>query len=306
MSRAVVAPEVGRAERSGGLPLVVLGAVLWGTGGLAGAALADVGVPVVVVATARLLTGGGLLLVVLALAGRLGVRAGNRVVRRRVLLTGALAALYQGSYFLAVELSGVAVATLVALGAAPVVAETATAVLGRRRPSRVVVGALGLALVGLVLLVGTPRGSALGVLPALVSAGAFATTTLVNRHPVPGLGPLALTATSFTAGGLLLLPAAVVVGGAAGLVEPRALALVAFLGVVPTAAAYGAYFTGLRSVPATTATVVALLEPAVATAGAAVLLGERPGVGGVVGGLTLVGAVVLLARASPTMDNGLR
>ena len=44
--------------------------------------------------------------------------------------------------------------------------------------------------------------------------------------------------------------------------------LLAYLAVVPTAAAYSAYFTGLRGVPATTAALLALLEPLTATIGA--------------------------------------
>ena len=76
--------------------------------------------------------------------------------------------------------------------------------------------ALGLALTGLVLLVGPSDaagpGTAAGALLALVAAAAFATMTGLNRRSVPGLGPLPLTATSFTLGGILLLPVAAVAG----------------------------------------------------------------------------------------------
>jgi DME family drug/metabolite transporter len=158
---------------------------------------------------------------------------------------------------------------------------------------------MGLALVGLALLLGSPGGggarAGLGLGLALGSATAFAAMTLLNSRPVPGLEPLALTAVSFSLGGLALLPFAAVIGG--GLVAPRGVAgwaLIAFLGVVPTAAAYGAYFTGLQRVPATTAAVLALLEPLTAAVGAAVLLDERLGVAGAAGAALLAGAVVLL------------
>ena len=53
--------------------------------------------------------------------------------------------------------------------------------------------------------------------------------------------------------------------------------LLTSLAVVPTAAACSAYFTGLRRVPATTAALLALLEPLTATVGAVVLRDERLG-----------------------------
>jgi len=183
-------------------------------------------------------------------------------------------------------------------------------VAGRRLPSPRTLAALGLALAGLVLLVGPsdtagPEAAA-GALLALVAAAAFATMTGLNRRSVPGLGPLPLTATAFTLGGILLLPVAAVAGsGLAVPADAQGWALVAYLAIVPTAAAYSAYFTGLRRVPATTAALLALLEPLTATVGAVLLLDERLGVTGVVGAVLLGGAVVVLRprrAGSPTMD----
>lgn len=309
--------------------LVVLGAVLWGTGGLAGATLASDGIGMLAVASARLAVGGGALLAVVALAGRMGRWSASRPARRRVLVTGLLAALYQSCYFLAVSWTSVSVATLVALGAAPVLVASATAVRRRRAPGRRTVLAVVLALAGLVLLVGVSgSGSPAGVGLALVAAAAFATLTVVNRSPVAGLDPLTLTGASFTLGALLLAPVAVVTalaavpaaarGGPTGdllaavlptLVPAGASAwlLVAYLGVGPTALAYGAYFAGLRSVPATTASLLALLEPLTAALGAALLRDERLGPAGLLGAALLATAVVVLRprRRSPTMVAGL-
>lgn len=293
--------------------LVVLGAALWGTGGLAGAALAtDADLGMLTVAAYRLLVGGGLLLVVLAAVGRLHLRP-SRAVGRRIVVTGVLAALYQGCYFVAVAWTSVSVATVVALGAAPVLVAAATAVTSRRRPSARTVVALASVTTGLLLLVGLSSGGGArpvaGALLALGSAAGFATMTMVNRAPVEGLGPLALTATSFTVGAVLLVPVVAVAGGWGAPVTAGGWVLVLYLGVGPTAAAYAAYFSGLRTVPATTASLVALLEPLTAALGAFVLRDERVGVSGLVGAALLVVAVVVLrprAVASPTMDVGLR
>ncbi|MEZ0449603.1 DMT family transporter [Cellulomonas sp. ICMP 17802] len=291
--------------------LVALGGVLWGTGGLAGAALADVaGLPPLTVAAYRLLGGGGVLLLGLAAAGALRGLARTRSVVVRVVETALLAAVYQAAYFAAVQRAGVAVATLVALGAAPLLVAVGTAVAQRRLPSGRTLVALALALTGLVLLVGPSDaagpGTAAGALLALVAAAAFATMTGLNRRSVPGLGALPLTATAFTLGGIVLLPiAAVVAPGLAVPDDAQGWVLLAYLAVVPTAAAYSAYFTGLRHVPATTAALLALLEPLTATVGAVLLRGERLGIPGVVGAVLLAAAVVVLRprrAGSPTMD----
>lgn len=298
------------------LALVVVGAVLWGTGGLTGAALDGHGLRPLTVATLRLGLGGLLLLAGLAAAGRLHRLRITRAVAARVLVTAVLAAVYQGVYFAAVRLGSVTSATLVALGAAPLLVVAVTAVRARRAPGGTTLLALALALGGLVLLLGAPRGgSTAGALLALVPAAAFATMTLVNRRPVDGLGPLELTGLSFTLGALLLAPVALALGGpwwpaadpAGGpLASPGGgVALLVWLGLGPTALAYGAYFAGLRTVPGPTATVVALLEPLTAAVGAAVLLGERLGPAGIVGGALLVAGIVVL-RSAPTMAPGPR
>lgn len=315
--------------------LVVLGAVLWGTGGLAGAALTDEGLSPAAVATVRLGAGGLALLAVLVVVRSLpsSTVLRDRAVVVRLVVVAALLAAYQACYFSAISLSSVSVATLVALGAAPVLVAVATSVAARRLPDARVVGATALALTGLVLLVApgltAADGGPLGPALALLAAATFAGVTLVNRRPVPGLDPVVMTGVSFVLGGLLLLPWALLAGGgpwaAVGAQDGggrddvvRVVLLVLFLAVVPTAAAWAAYFTGLRGVPATTASLVALLEPLTAAVGAAVLRGERIGVLGVVGGLALAGRRSPSGRAvrsrerstsrtpdSPTMDLGL-
>ncbi len=292
--------------------LVVLGAVLWGTGGLAGAALTDEGLTPSAVATVRLGAGGLALVLVLLVARSLPsprTVLGDRAVVVRLVVVAALLAAYQACYFSAISHSSVSLATLVALGAAPVLVAVATSVAARRLPGARVLGAIVLALVGLVLLVapGLTTGSGggpLGPALALLAAATFAGVTLVNRRPLPGLDPVVMTGVSFVLGGLLLLPWSLVAGpsGAdqAGEADVgRVVLLVLFLAVVPTAAAWAAYFTGLRGVPATTASLVALLEPLTAALGAAVLRGERIGVLGVVGGLALAAATLAVRPRRP-------
>ncbi len=176
----------------------------------------------------------------------------------------------------------------------------------RSRPAPGVVVAIALALVGLGLLLGAPASGsnpALAAVLALVPAAAFAATTVINRTAVPGLDPMLLTGLSFSFGSLLLLPAAALLGGQMYPSGGGQVALVLWLAIGPTALAYVAYFAGLRTVPGTTASVLALLEPLTASVGAAVVFGERLGLAGMIGAGLLVAGIVVLRR-TPTMAPG--
>ncbi len=225
-----------------------------------------------------------LVLVVLGLLGRLALP--GAAARRRVLLVALAATAYQAAYFAAVALTSVRLATLVTLGAAPILVLAADALRERRPPPPAVAFAVLLAATGLALLVRGPesaaRGAPGGVALALVAAAAFAVITLLGRRPVAGLGALQTIGFGFGLGGLLLGPVA---GLTVGLTFPPSaagLGLVAFLGVMPTALAYS-------------------LEPLTATALGVLVLGERLGAAGVVGA-GLLCAAVLLASLGPGRD----
>ncbi|MDT7675672.1 MAG: drug/metabolite transporter, family [Pseudonocardiales bacterium] len=293
---------------------VLSAGLLWGTGGLAGSLLGQVAaLPPLAVATYRLAGGGLTVLAVLAVTGRLPRL--RRAGWLRVLSVGVLTATYQACYFAAVALTSLAVATVIAIGAAPVLVLTAEAVGERRRPGSASLVAIGLALLGLALLLGTSGhplnaggGSlALGVLLALGAAAGFGALALIGRRPVPGLDGPATIGVGFTAGGALLAVAALVVGaltggpgfgghGFGGLeFAPTAasVGLLVYLGWVPTALAYGLFFVGLRGVSASSAAVVAVLEPVTATVLGVLVLGQRLGLGGMIGaGLLCAAAVV--------------
>lgn len=280
--------------------LSVMGAgVLWGTGGLTGVLLIDrTGLGVLAVADYRLLVGGGLVALWLLATGRLArLHLTGRGVRRLVLL-GALAALYQSCYFAAVSLTSVSLATLITLGASPVLVVAAESILGRRRPSGRVLLAVATAIAGLALLVGTPAagdpGEVLaGTVCALGSAAGFAAITMLGARPVDDLGALPTAGLSFCAGGLLLLPVAALTGGVAVGLDGPTVALLLYLGLAPTALAYGLYFTGLRTVATGSAALISLLEPITAAVLGAVVLDERLGAAGLAGAV-LIGVAVLM------------
>ena len=202
----------------------------------------------------------------------------------RYAFTGVGLALCQLGYFAAIPRVGIAVATVVALGAGPILIA-----LGARER---LTPALLVAVAGLALLVsGGGAGSAAvpGIAFALLSAAGYALTTLLNRNePDPITGAYL----GFVAGALLLLPLALIDG-----IVPSAAGwpLIAYFGLVPTALAYSLFYVSLSTLRASTAAVVALIEPVVAAALGVLLFHEHPTPVALIGAGVLLSAVVLHA-----------
>jgi DME family drug/metabolite transporter len=301
---ALLTPMVAARRRTGaGLSYLVMAGILWGTGGLLGSLLGrGAGLSPVAVATYRLTVGGALLVVGLLVSGRRLPR--QRSALARIAVLGLLFATYQACYFGAVSLTSVSLATLVTIGMSPVLVLAAEWVTARRRASPRMLGTVCLAVTGLGLLVGLPAG---GYAPtavlastglAFLSAAGFATVTRLGARPVPGLDEQAAVGLGFTVGGLLLVPFAVTMGGLGFSPTGATVGLLIALGTVPTAVAYTLYFRGLRTVGASTAVVLALLEPLTGALLAAVFLHDRLGLAGVVGAVLLATAVILAGSAS--------
>lgn len=271
-----------RARSSAAL---VLAGVLWGTGGLAGSLLArGAGLHPLAVADYRLLVGGAV-----AIAFSKGFPR-TAEAAKRILAVGGLFALFQASYFAAVALSSVSVATMTTIGATPVIV-TLVSVRKLRRWTLVSVAGT---LAGLALLQWSP-GEAFsfgGLGFALLAAAGFATLTLVTAKPVDGLDPLSTTAFGCLTGGLLLLPVASWSGMAIPL-HADVLALVCYLGAVPTALAYAAYLRGLADAHPVLGSLSAVLEPLTAAVLSAALLGERLSVTAWCGAAVLVAALAV-------------
>ena len=283
-----------------GFLLVVLAAFCWGTSGLTGDVVADrTDLDPLDVAWHRMAIGAAALVAVHLFARRRRAGAAvawTRPLRLRLAAVGVGLAVYQSAYFAAVATAGVSIATLVALGLAPLLVAVGAAALGHGRPDRATGIALLVALAGLVLLVGVSAGGddgdavLLGALAAVGCAVAYAGVVLLSSGTPAGVPT---TTVGFAVGAVLLTPVALVTGlDLTG--DPLALGLLVYLGLVPTALAYGLFFTGVRAVPAAVASIVTLLEPLTATALAAALLGERLAPTALAGGLLMLGAVTAL------------
>jgi DME family drug/metabolite transporter len=254
------------------------------------------------------ITLGSIALVAIAAAARAPIaRCWDQKVRRATLIGVVAVAAYQLCFFAAVRLSGVAVGTLVTIGAAPILAGLFGLTL-RERPTRAWALATALAIAGCALLL-LPTGHGAvqpsGTLLALGAGASYAAFTVASRRVVLHTrSPDAVMAAFFSGGALLLLPV-LAVESLQWIVSWPGLAMVGWLGLVTTAAAYWLFARGVARLSAATATTLDLAEPLTATALGVLLLRERLSLQTVLGaGLIAVGLLLLTLRPAARGGGG--
>ena len=301
MSNTASGLPIGR----GLLYLIVAGAA-WGTAGAAASLVyrtSDMGP--IALSFWRCAVGFVLLLAVHLLRPRARTAVSEPLGRKalRAVATGVGLAVFQTAYFAAVDATGLAVGTVVTLGAGPVfIALGARLTLGERL-GRGGVAAVAGALTGLAVLAlgggdATVRPS--GVLIALLSAAAYSVMTLLTRKwgRDGGADAAGTSLWAFAVTSLCLLPFALAEGLLPHTTDPVRLGwLLAYIAAVPTALAYALYFAGAAAVRSATVSVIMLLEPVGAAVLAVVLLGEHLTAPTLAGTLLMLGSVAGLAVA---------
>ncbi|WP_307787359.1 MULTISPECIES: DMT family transporter [Streptomyces] len=268
-----------------GVLCVLAASVLWGTTGTAATLAPDVG-PLAIGAVAM---GVGGLLQALFAAPRIARHAVRlRDQRGTVLLGAASVAVYPLAFYSSMHLAGVAVGTVVSIGTAPLASALIERAVDGHRLTRRWTTAAALGLLGTVLLCAAEAahaaddtgrasvaGTLLGVALGLVAAATYALYSwAAHRLITRGTPSRAAMGAVFGLGGLLLLPVLAVTG--APLVSSWSNAAVgAYMALVPMFVGYVLFGWGLAHVPASTATTLSLLEPAVAAVLAVAVVGER-------------------------------
>ncbi|GHF59662.1 ABC transporter permease [Streptomyces mashuensis] len=279
-----------RSGRSAGLLLVLttaLAPAVWGSTYLVTTELLPPGRPLLA-AVVRALPAG---LVLVALTRRLP--RGIWWWRALVLGTLNIGAFFALLFVAAYRLPGGVAATIGSLQ--PLLAAGLSAlVLGERLRARTVIAGLaGVAGVALLVLRAGARLDGLGVAAAAGGAALMATgVVLSKRWPSPA-PLLATTGWQLVAGGLLLLPVALLTEGP----PPAALtagnlAGYAYLSVVGTALAYVLWFRGIRALSPTDVAFLGLLSPVVATALGWLVLGQDLTPAQLLGAGVVLGALV--------------
>ena len=160
-----------------------------------------------------------------------------------------------------------------------------------QRPRLASIAGAGLGFAGVVAMLVTgsvridPAGVLAGVAAMLMSSVGFVLATRWKDD----VDVLTTTSWQLVAGGLLLVPVAVVVEGAPPALDGRGWLGLAFLSLVATALAYVTWFAALRHLPASAVGLVGLLNPVTGVVAGLTLGGER------LTGLQTLGVAAVLA-----------
>ncbi len=282
--------------------MVLSAAALWGTLGLFARALGAAGLSPLEMASVR--AAGATVLLALWLLrrpGRLRIRPRDLPF---FLAYGVLGlALFHFLYFAALEHTSIAVAVAL-LYTAPAFVLLASRLLLGERIDGARLGALALVLAGVFLVTGALRllatgqatlsGAALAL--GLGSGLSYGLYTIFGKRALDRYDPNQTVFFSFVFGALVL--AFVAPPWVPFRERPDAIVPLLLLGIVPTIAPYLLYITGLRHLPSGTASMLASLEPVVATLLGFFWLGEEMGVDQVGGIALIISAALLLAARS--------
>ncbi|WP_406336003.1 DMT family transporter [Streptomyces sp. NBC_00203] len=291
---------------SGPAPILT-SAVLWGTTGTA-SSLAPADAPAAAIGCAGLTLGG--ILMFLTSRGARSLPAACTRPERWLLVLGALAvAGYPITFYPAVARTGVAVATVVALGSAPVFAGLLSWISGQARPTARWTAATAAAVLGCTLLVLGPEltGRATpmdltGVVLAACAGLSYAAYSLIAARLITHGHPSdAVMGMLFGAAGLLVLPLPLLVD-THWLATPRGAAVAVYLALFTVYLAYRLFGHGLRHTSAPVATSLTLAEPAVAAVLGVTVLGERLPVASCCG-LAILGLGLVLLTAPAGAGN---
>jgi drug/metabolite transporter, DME family len=278
--------------------LAVLGSALcFGTTGTT----QQLGVPDIsplAVGAARLLC-GSLFLFLFAYLQR-GSRGSFRAPRRDLFICGLGVAIYQLTFFSAVQITGIAISTVTALGSVPTFSAIVAYFVLAERPQKSWYLGTSVTVLGIIL-VGTANGvdsfKPLGLLLAAIAGLGFAVFSVTSRRSLSrGAQDIWLTATSFGIAAVLTAPFLFAQNPEWILTRDGGLSVL-WLGLVPTAIGYFLFTFGLKRVDSGTAATVVLAEPATATILAALVIGESLVLQSFTGIAIVVAGILYISRA---------
>ena len=223
----------------------------------------------------------------------------------RALLLGTLniGAFFALIFVAAYRLPGGTAATLTAT--APITIMLIAWAVVRERPRLAALAGAVVGVVGVALLV-LRAGVAVDPIGVAASFGAVAMSSLgfvLVKRWRPPVDLLTFTAWQLVAGGLVLLPVALVVEGAPPALDASAVGGFLYLGLGGTVLAYVVWFRGLRGLPAAAVSLVGLLNPVSGTLIGVALAGEAFGATQALGMLLVLGGIV---AGQPAITDRLR
>lgn len=269
-------------NRTTDLCLTALAPIIWGSSYIVTTEMLPDGFPLTV-ALLRALPAGLILLLVVRQLPPAGWRT-------RVFILGALnfAVFWSMLFVAAYRLPGGVAATLGAIQPL-LVLFLARFALGSGITILGVVAAIS-GLIGVAMLVLGPTSSLdpIGIASALFGAASMAAGTVMTRKWQPPVSPLTFTAWQLTAGGILLIPVALIIEPGFPMPTPVNLAGLVWLGLIGAALTYFLWFRGIARLGPTTVTSFGFLSPTSAVLLGWVILGEA------LSPLQMTGVIVVL------------
>lgn len=281
-----------------GFIAVIIAGIMWGTTGTAASFAPDVNA----LAIGAIATGGGGLLMLL--------KAFPQLLKQRHLLTqhfltvimgGLCVLIYPLAFYSSMRLAGVAIGTVVSIASAPCFAVILEWLLNRKVITAkwilsFALGATGIVLLALgkseaeILTTGDAQrewGILLGLIAGLTYAGySWTGKALITHGTTSGVS----MASQFGFAACLLLPSLYFTGDNV-MASATNISVAVYMAFLPIFIGYLLFGYGLKSIDASTATLITLLEPVVATVLAVVVLNERFSLSGWAG-IVLIGACI--------------
>lgn len=271
-----------------GIPyiLVLLAAMLWGTTGTAQNFITGEAHPLTIGAF-RLMIGGFSLLLFVMITKSLIFR---NIPWRAALLSAVSMAVFQPLFFSSVQLTGIAIGTVVAIGSAPVLAGMIEWVFLKKRPDRIWSAATMMAIIGCILLFankGAADVNTLGIAIALGAGLAFALYAIASKNVLASMEAVPAVALIFSLAAVLLMPS-LFLFDISYILIPADAGIILYLGFATTSLAYILFSKGLKKIPSSSAVTLSLAEPLTASVLGVLIVGET------LSGLSWAGIVLLL------------
>lgn len=266
--------------------MVLLAAMLWGTTGTAQNFISGEAHPLTIGAF-RLMIGGFSLLLFSLITKSFILR---NVSWPAVFISAASMALFQPLFFSSVQLTGIAIGTVVAIGSAPVLAGMIEWLFLKRRPDRIWTAATVMSIIGCILLFankGATDVNVLGVAMALGAGFAFALYAIASKNVLESMEAVPAVALIFSVAAVFLIPS-LFFFDVSYILIPADAGIILYLGFATTSLAYILFSRGLKKIPSSSAVTLSLAEPLTASILGVLVVGE------VLSGLSWAGVVLLL------------
>lgn len=272
--------------------LVLLAAILWGTVGTTQTYLTE-GIQPITIAMIRSLIGGGLLLVFAIILKKINLKNWSW---KQTLFAACAMALFQPLFFTSVNLTGVAVGTVVTIGSSPIFAGLIEWLFLKKNPGRTWMIATILSIVGCLLLF-TASGETiivpLGIVFALLAGFMFASYTNISKALIQKEEALPAVAMTFTICGVILLPISLLLG-VEWIIESSNWLPILIMAFFGTSLAYILFLNGLQKISSSAAVTLSLGEPLTAALLGVFLVGENLSFLAWIGVVMLLGGILVV------------